>query len=86
MAQWARQVGLTSDQALGGASTCHLEARDNCVLDKKNVKFCTDTHHLHGLLELVHVNFGVLSRLHHLKAIGTVSIVDDHSRRCWYTR
>ena len=30
-----RQVGLKSDQALRGASTCHLGARDSSVLDKK---------------------------------------------------
>ena len=30
-----RQVVLKSDQALEGASTCHLESRDSCVLDKK---------------------------------------------------
>jgi len=29
------QIGLKSDQALGGASTCHLEAHDSSVLDKK---------------------------------------------------
>ena len=48
------QVGLKSDQVLG--ATCHLEARNISVLDKKNVKFATHTHHLHGLLELVHVD------------------------------
>jgi len=55
------QVGLKSDQALGGASTYHLEARDNSVLDKK-VKFGTNTHHLHGLLELVHVDVWGLTK------------------------
>ena len=50
------QVGLKSDQALGGTSTCRLEARDNCVLDKKMVKLGTNTHHLHCLLELNHVD------------------------------
>ena len=30
-----RQVGLESDQALGGASTCRLEACNSCILDKK---------------------------------------------------
>ena len=29
------QVSLKSDQALGGASTCHLKARDSSVLDKR---------------------------------------------------
>ena len=51
-----RQVGLKSDQANGGALTCHLEACDSSVLDKKKVKFSTDAHHLHDLLELVHVD------------------------------
>ena len=51
-----RQVGLKLDQALGGASTCRLEARNSCVLHKKKVKFGTDTHHLHSLLELVHMD------------------------------
>ena len=50
-----KQVGLKLDQALGGASTCHLEAHESSVLDKK-VKFSTDTHYLHGLLNCVHVN------------------------------
>ena len=50
------QFDLKSDQALGGASTCHLEACDSSVLDKKKVKFSTDTHHLHDLLELVHMD------------------------------
>ena len=30
-----RQVSLKSDQVLGGASTCHLEARDSSVLNKR---------------------------------------------------
>ena len=67
------QVSLKSDQALERASTCHLKARDSSVLDKKKVKFDTDTHHLHGLLDCVHVDVWGLPRMHHLKAIGTLS-------------
>jgi len=47
---------LKSDQALGGASTYHLKARNSSVLDKKKVKIDTDTHHLHGLLDYIHVD------------------------------
>jgi len=54
------QVGLKSGQALKSASTCHLESRDSCILDKKKVKFDTVAHHLHSLLDCVHWMFGVL--------------------------
>jgi len=78
-----RQVGLKSDQALGGASTCHLEARDSCVLDKKKVKFGTDTHHLHSLLELVHIDiWGPIKTASLESHRYFVSIVDDYFRRC----
>jgi len=77
------QIGLKSDQALVGASTCNLEAHKNCILDKK-VKFGTDTYHLHGLLELVHVDVWDPTRT---ASLGShkyfVSIVDHYSRRCW---
>jgi len=66
---------------LGGASTCHLEARDS--LDKKKVKFSTDAHHLHGLLELVHVD--VWDPIKTTLFGGHryfVSIIDDYSKRC----
>jgi len=76
------QVGLKSDQVLVGASTCDLESHDSCILDKK-VKFGTVAHHLHDLLNCVHVDVGVLPRLYHLEAIDTVSIVNDYSRHCW---
>ena len=33
-----------------------MEARNISVVNKKKVKFDTDTHHLHGLLELAHVD------------------------------
>ena len=45
-----------SDQALGDASIYHLKARNSSVLNKKKVKFGINPHHLHGLLELVHVD------------------------------
>jgi len=50
------QVGLKSDQALGGVSVYRLEARDSYFQDKKKVKFGTDIHHLYGLVELVNVD------------------------------
>ena len=75
---------MKSDQANGGASTCHLEACDSSVLDKKKVKFGTNTHHLHGLLELVHVNVWGLTKNASLGGHQYfVSIVDDYFRRCW---
>ena len=78
------QVGLKSDQALGGASTCHLEARDSCVLDKKKVKFSTVNHHLHGLLDCVHVDVWGPSKTASLGGQQFfVSIVGDCSRYCW---
>ena len=77
MPQLAGQVDLKSDQPFGGASNCHLEARDNSVLDKE-VKFDTSTHHLHGLLELVHVNPTKTVSLGGHRYF--VSIVDDYCR------
>ena len=65
------QVGLKSDQALGCASTCRLEACNSCILDKKKMKFGTDTHHLHGLVFTW--MFEVLPRMHHLEAVDTLS-------------
>jgi len=78
------QVGLKSDQALGGTSTCRLEAPDSGVLDKKKVKFGTDTHHLHDLLELVYVD---VRRPTKNASLGDhqyfVSVVNDYTRHCW---
>jgi len=51
-----RGVGLKSDQTLEGASICHLESCDSCVLDKKKVKFNSITHYLYGLLDCVHMD------------------------------
>ena len=72
------------DQGLGGASTCYLEARDSSVLDKKKVKFDTDTHHLHGLLELVYMDVWGSTKN---ASLGDhryfVSVIDDYSKRCW---
>jgi len=77
------QVGLKTDQALGGVSTCRLEARDSCVFDKK-VKFGTNTHHLHDLLELVHVDVWGPTKTASLGGHRyIVSVVNDYSRRCW---
>jgi len=70
-----REVGLKSDQALGDVSTCHLEAHNNSVLGKKKVKFSTDAHHLHDLLELVHVDVWYPTKTYHLEAIDTLSIL-----------
>ena len=79
-----KQAGLKSDQALGSASTCRLEARDSSVLDKKKAKFGTDTHHLHSLLELVHVDVWGSTKTASLEGHRYfVSIIDDYSRRCW---
>ena len=75
---------MKSDQALGGASTCLLEARDSSVLHKKKVKFSTDTHHLHDLLELVHVDVWVPTKNVSLRGHWySVSIADDYSKRYW---
>ena len=82
MAQCHGQVSLKSDQALGGASTCHLEARDSSVLDKKKVKFGTDTNHLHGLLELDHVDaWGPTKNVSLGDRRYFISALDDYSRR-----
>jgi len=79
-----RQIGLKLDQALGGALTCHLKARDSSVMDKKKVKFSTDTHHMHGLLELVHVDvWGPTKNVSLGGRRYFVLVVDDYSRRCW---
>jgi len=81
-----RQVGLKSDQVLGGALTCNLEACDSCVLDKKKVKFGTNTHHLHALLELVHVDVWGPTKTVSLGGHQyVVSVIDDYSRHfCVY--
>jgi len=77
------QVSLKSDQALGGASTCRLETYDSNILDKKTVKFGTDTHHLHDLLKLVHVNIWGPTKTASLGGHSYfVSIIDNYSRRC----
>ena len=39
-----------------GASTCNLKLGDHDILDKKEVKFSTTTHHSEGLLDCVHVS------------------------------
>jgi len=69
------QVVLISDQALEGALTCHLESYDNCVLDKNKVKFGTVTHHLHGLLDCVHVDVWDPTKTASLKAINILSLL-----------
>jgi len=75
---------LKSDQALEGASTCRLEVYDSSVLDKKKVKFSTSSHHLHGLLELVHVDIWSPTKTASLEGHWYfVSVVDDYSRRYW---
>jgi len=51
-----RQVSLKTDQALEGASTCHLKSHESCVLYEKNVRFGIVTQHLHSLLDYVHVD------------------------------
>ena len=51
-----KKVGLKSDEALKGASTCHLKSRESCILDKKKVRFGIVTHHLHDFFDCVHVD------------------------------
>jgi len=63
--------------------TCRLEACDSSVLKEKG-EFDTDTHHLHGLLELVHVDVWGLTKNASLGCHKYfVSNVDDYSRRSW---
>ena len=63
---------------------CNLEACDSCVLDKKKVKFGTDTHHLHGLLELVRVDVWGPTKTVSLGGHQyVVSVIDDYSRHFW---
>ena len=48
------------------------------------MKFGTDTHHLHDLLELVHVNVCGPTKTASLESHWYfVSVVDDYSKRCW---
>jgi len=77
------QISLKSDQTLIGVSTCHLEARDSSVLDKKKVKFDTYTHHLHGLLDYIHVDVWGPTKNASLGGHRYfISVVDDYSRHC----
>ena len=84
---WQRgleQVNLKSDEALLGASTCNLESHDNCVLDKKKVKFDTVTHNLHGHLELVQMDiWGPTKTASLVSHWYFISIDDNYFRHCW---
>jgi len=42
--------------SLEGATACNLELGEHSVLDKKKLKFSTNTHHSEGLLDCVHVS------------------------------
>jgi len=75
LTQWAQTGWLEVRSSIGRCTELPLEASDSSVLNKKKVKFGCDAHHLHGLLELVHVNVGILPRLHHLEAIGTLFLL-----------
>ena len=59
-------------ESLEGAATCNLVG-EHGVLDKKKVKFNTNTHRSEGLLVCVHVSFGDLLRRHRLEVTGTLS-------------
>ena len=75
---------MKSDQALGDASTCHLNARNTSVLDKKKMKFGTNTHHLHGLLDCVNMDIWGPTKNESLGGHQYfISIVDDYSSHCW---
>ena len=77
------QVRLKLDQELGRASTCHLKALDSSVLNNKKVKSGTDTHHLHGLLDCVHVDVWDPTKNASLGGHQYfISVVDDYSMRC----
>jgi len=53
------------------------------VLNKEKVKFGTDTHHLHGLLDCVHVDVWGPTKNASLGGHWYfISIVDDYSRCC----
>ena len=61
-----------------------MKARDSCVLDKKKVKFNTDTHHLYCFLELVHMDVWGPTKTASLGGHRYfVSFVDDSFRHCW---
>ena len=52
---------------------CRLEDVTVSVVDKKKVKFGTNTHRLYGLLELVYIDIWGPTKMHHLETIGTLS-------------
>jgi len=65
---------LTKQELMKGASICKLKIGEHSVLYKKTkVKFGTSTHSSEGLPDYVILMFRVLSRRHHLEAIGTLS-------------
>jgi len=69
--------------SLEGAPTCNLVGEHD-VLDKKKVKFSTNTHRSEGLFGYVHVRFGDLLRLHRLEVTGTLSLLlIIYLRHCW---
>ena len=68
-----------------GASTCNLELSEHGILDKKNVKFSTTTHHSEGLLDCVHVSIKGPAKTASLGGHRYfVSFIDNLSRHCGY--
>ena len=61
--------------SLKGASTCNLKLGEHSVLDKKEVKFSTTTHHSEDLLDCVHVNIWGPAKTASLGGYGTLSLL-----------
>ena len=70
--------------SLESASTCYLELGEHDVLNKKKVKFSTNTHHSEGLLNCVYVNIWGFAKTASLEGHKYfVSFIDNLSRHCW---
>jgi len=55
-----------------------------CLGQEDEGKICTFIHRSDDLLDCVHIDVWSLRRLHHLEAIGTLSLLlMISSRRCW---
>ena len=89
---WQVKVGHGSEKSLQtpakkgsleGAATCNLEGEHN-VLNKKKVKFNTNTHRSEGLLDCVHVSiWGPVKTALLGGHRYFVSFVDSLYRHCW---
>jgi len=77
MAQWAQTSWLEIRSSIGRYIDLSFGSTDSSVLDKKKVKFSTDTHRLHGLLELVYVDVWGPTKT------ASLGGHHDYSRRCW---